>query len=252
MALFSEDYSISDPRTGDAQVRKLAVTGWSNVLLTKTEHGRLYWKVTTSGASSTLKFYLDEAKASGDEVMTGTFTVNADAFVAVTLSASNSSGLTGTAVVKGLDSATSTGDVIISYAEETDLARELKDLTSLLTSAQWEGGTRFESALKQTKRDLDMRLTSMLRTRFKKKTTNEIQLADIARPRDLAQVHALYCCALLMYNRAGNDPQKIDIANNYTTRANDLLKSVALAIDFDNDDVVDSTPALGSSVLIRG
>lgn len=234
MAVYAEPYSISPARTGDAVLRDLNLTGWGNAP-TFMEQGRLYWKVTSNGASSTLKLYREEALAAGDEVATSsTFTISSTAFVTVTLAQANSSGLSGSCRVRA--GATSTGDCIITYAVEDDLKRVTHDLTSLLSSSQWEGVARFEGALRQAKQEID----GWIRDGFPVKASGERDISGLAAPRELAMTHAYLTTSILMENRVNLAPEKAELVTFWRKRAKESFAAIKPSLDFTLDDVMDS------------
>jgi hypothetical protein len=254
MALYDEDYSISAARTGDAVLRNLVLTGWG-AAPTMMEQGRLYWRVTANGASSTLKLYRSGVNAagnwaSGDEMATGTFTIDADNFVSVTLSQANTSGLSGTCRVRAGEN--SRGDVVITYADEQDIKRLLHDSASLLSSSQFEGETRFEGVARQAKRLIDMWLRSAHGTSFQRKVTGEIQLADLAMPRQLAIPHSQLCVKILFENRMGHAPEFMEQAKYWGRLALDTFEATAPSLDFFKDDILDGRLRSSTVPLTRG
>lgn len=247
MALFAEDYTISVARSGDASIRNLALTGWGNALATVSEAGRLYWSVTSG---NTLELYRNEARAAGDLVASGA--INASTH-AVTLAQANSSGLSGSATVVHTSGLAANGEVILSYADEPELASELQHLTSLLDgSSQWEGGRRFEKALRQAKRTLDAALIGQLQHRLPRTAAHLPDLSAIAQPRQLAEVHAKLTASLLFEQRGVHAPINYERAERKRRDAHDLLKNIALALDLDNNDSVDDRPSLSSGSVRRG
>ena len=87
MSLYQEDFTISPARTGDAVIKKLDVTGFTNT--SNTDAGRVYWKVTTANV---LEIYKEEGKT--NRIMYGSVGSNDS----VTLAEDNSSGMSGTCI----------------------------------------------------------------------------------------------------------------------------------------------------------
>lgn len=255
MALFDEDFSISPARVGSAILRRLALTGWGNTP-TIMEQGRLYWRVTSNGASSTLKLYRSAPNAAGswtsaDEMASGTFTIDADNFVAVTLSQANASGLSGTCLVKA--SADSRGDVIVTYCDEQDIKRALHDSASLLTSSQFEGETRFEGVMKQAKREIDRWLRTGQRPQFPSKSTSgEVDLSILAAPRQLADCHAQLSVALLWENQLSQKIERLEDVKHWRRRAMDTFQATAPSLDYLLDGFLNGELRTSSVSLVRG
>ena len=248
MALFREDYSISPARTGDAVVSRLVLTGWSNAPA-KLEDGRLYYTVTTA-SPGVLDLYLDEAKAASDKVATGSIDNTTDK---VTLAAANASGITGSAIVVHTVGTEATGEIIVTYAFEDELRTYLKNVTALLDgSSQWEGGVRFESALKIAKRKLDDSLLSRLNRVLPHLADGRHDLSVIAAPGQLAEVHALMTVVILLRNAAASDPTKLDLASDYNKQAKSELDLLKIHLDVDNDDQVDASVYANVGTIIRG
>lgn len=244
MALAHDEYTISAPRVGDARIYDLALTGWGNALASVSDNGRLYWAITTGGV---LTFYSSEAKAGGDAVCSGTI-----ASGAVTLTASNASGVSGSARIALTSGVASHGEVIVSYADEPDLLIVMADADTLLDgSNQWGGVARFELAFRTAKDDLDKMLVAQQRSRLQRKVTNEFDLSSIAKPRELARVHAHLVAAILQEKRSGYKDFYREDADRLRKRASELLGGVTLSLDYLNDDTVDVASRLGSIKVVR-
>lgn len=243
MALAHDEYTISAPRAGDARIYDLALTGWGNALASVSDNGRLYWAITTGGV---LTFYSNEAKASGDAVCSGTI-----ASGAVTLTASNASGVSGSARIALTSGVASHGEVIVSYSDEPDLLNVMADADSLLESGEWNGVARFELAFRIAKDDLDKMLVANQRTRLRMKATNEFDLSAIAKPRELARVHAHLVAAVLQERRAGYKDFYREEADRLRKRAGELLAGVTLSLDYTNNDTVDTASRMGTFKVVR-
>lgn len=81
-------------KDGNDQLEQWALSGLS-YSGANNDGGALYVKITATGGTATISLYKDKGLASGDEVARGT-TADTGTDVSVTLSAQNSSGLTGT------------------------------------------------------------------------------------------------------------------------------------------------------------
>lgn len=244
MALAHDEYTISAPRTGDARIYDLALTGWGNALATVSENGRLYWEISTGNV---LTLYSDEGRDSGDAVCSGTISGGA-----ATLTASNVSGVTGSAKVAHTSGEASTGEAILSYADEPDLLNIMADAASLLDGdSQWNGVNRFELAFRTAKDDLDKMLVASQRTRLTRKVTNEFDLSSIAKPRELARVHAMLVAAVLQERRASYRDYYAEDATRLRKRAKALMDGVTLSLDYRNDDTVDVQSRLGKLKVVR-
>lgn len=244
MALFEDVYTISAARSGTATVKKLALTGWSNNS-TWLEHGKLYWKKTTGDE---LELYRDEDKAAGDLVCSGA--INADG--TVTLDEDNSSGISGSAFVSHTTGEESTGDIIVTYCYEDDLNTFERDLTDFLdTSSQFLGDPRFEQPMRAAKHKIDEVLKSRLEPYFRKKNNREVDLAAIAKPRQLAEAQALYAMYYIYIAVNNGDEAIKDLAKDFRRDAEKAANIVQLELDFEGDDVLDAKPANSGGRLTR-
>jgi len=236
MALYDEPYTISPPRTGDARLHRLVLTGWSNTILTWSDQGRMYWKVTTGNV---LELFRHPGLASGDRVCYGTVSSGA-----VTLAQDNSSGISGSARVTHTSATESTGEVIVTYAGEVDLEAVCHSIAGLLTSSQWAGVTRFEEAFRQAKEELDRWIPSKLGSKRVYRTdTNELDLSVVAKPRQLAKVHAHLTAWVVMERLAsinGRESNEAMEASHQFRHAQRVWETVELALNTDNDSSQDA------------
>lgn len=197
-ANISEVHSISDARTGVIRVSRLALTGWANAAPTSSvgfkawsDEGRV-WGVYTS-SSADLSFYRRSTAGVSDKVCSGTV-----ASGKVTLAQANSSGISGTCDVDNGTPGTNpegdaTFDVVISYADESDLVRADRNANSHLASGLYPGGatgTRWESILAEAKMSIDADLLRMFELRLKYDDYGRPLLAHLVRIGDLARAHA--------------------------------------------------------------
>lgn len=250
----AEDYSTRT-RTGDALITRLVLTGWGTVttavtsVFTWTDRGRLWWVYTAS--SGDLSFYRRATAGSGDKVCSGTASSGL-----VTLSQANTSGVSGTAEVTagvfGTNPALdSTGDCIITYADENDLIDNYKAVTSYLDSnSKWEGKLiRFEAIIVRAKRQLDEYIAARLGDRLRRDAGGRRMLADITDPRQLADVHAEYTLGLIEEYRAGLVAERRAAAKERQNKALELLGVMNIGLDYDGDSVVDVESSMASARL---
>ena len=242
---FAEDYSISRARTGDAKINKLVLTGWSKNQATFTEQGRLYWIVTTGNV---LELYRKEDKAAADLIATGSI---ADDLV--TLTASNSSGITGSAEVIHTDGDESTGEIIISYANEDDLERALKNSKAFFDKTQkWADEPRFEAAFKEAKNELDDWIVGKLSTRLQLRKSLDYDLAGLAQPRQFSRIHALLTASHLLAAQGTLRADYAIMAKDKRDAARDRFKGIIILLDQFNDDTIEDKVSGASTTLTRG
>lgn len=257
----STDYSIGRPITGDMVLSDLALTGWGAVtanvpsLFTWTNRGRL-WAVFTASTGD-LSLYRHPAAASGDKVCGGTVTSGA-----VTLSAANTSGITGTAKVTNGTAGTnpeqdSTGTVVISYAHELDLADAygIGLDNELDGSSKYRGrDTRFEAVLKTAKRDIDAKLREYLAPNLPSSTSRLPDLSAISDPRqdNLVRAHAMIGAAIICELRGPLDPAFYNMGKDLRRRAYEVLQSRKVMLDSDADSVIDAKPSISSAEVVLG
>jgi len=244
VALLDEPYTISPPRTGDAVISKLALTGWSATMQTWSEDGRMYWSISTGNV---LSLYRHPDRGSGDRVCYGT--ISSDL---VTLAQDNTSGISGTARVVHTDATAATGEIIVSYATEQDLEAVLHSASTFLSSSQWAGQTRFEEAFRSAKRELDRWLPAKLGNASTVKSGSyDTDLSVIAKPRQLAEVHANLAAWKVLQRMASLDSEEQAIADRFFREAKRIFGDVRLDVDYGNDGVIDAKPEGGFVTLVR-
>lgn len=239
----AEVYTISPPRTGDAVISRLVLTGWSNALHTWSEDGRMYWVVTAGDA---LELYRADGAAAGDLVASGTISSGV-----VTLSQGNSSGISGSARVSHTSGTAASGEIIVSYATEQDLEAVLHSATSLLSSSQWAGQTRFEEAFRAAKRELDSWLPGKVAAQSRVNSSYQFDRSVIASPRQLADVHAHLTAWKIMDRMAsieGRDSNAGEESRYHFGEARRKFGLIELDLDYDQDGSVD---AVGDSSSLR-
>lgn len=248
-AINTEDYSLSEARTGTIRVSRIVLTGWgaaptaSAGLMTFSDHGRL-WGVYTA-SSGDLSLYRRSTAGSGDKVCSGTVSSGV-----VTLSAANTSGITGTADVDNgtpgtNPDANATFDLIVSYADETDVKRVHAAFDSFLTGTPATymglGLTRHEHVLLESKRELDRWIKARHESRLRYDTWGRPLLAHIAQQRDFARCQALIAAYMAAQMRAGLNPQYQELAAFYSKSAWEEFSRISIAFDYERDTRIDDT-----------
>jgi hypothetical protein len=240
MALFQDAFTISPARTGNAILKNLVLTGYTNSE-TNTEDGRLYWKVTED---EDLELYRDELYtelvAFGDIVDGVVEIEDADEF-----------GITGSAVVVFDVGEESTGEVILTYAREEDMLIYERDLLDFLDAETFLGEVRFEAVSRAAKEKLDKMLRNKLRAYFRRKGNGEVDLSCIAKPRQLAPVHARFMLYLIFTAVNNGDRDIMQLAKDHLREGEKELDLLNIELDFDNDDNVDASPPTSGSRLTR-
>lgn len=250
----AEDYSIRT-LTGDAELSSLVLTGWGAItsqvtaLYTYTNRGRMWWNYTASSGAVTVS-----NKQGGTSYLTGTASAGL-----VTLSQANSSGLSGTLIINNGTPGTnpaqnSTGDFILSYADENDLVDVMAGVASYLDSnSKWQGQlARFEAILKRAKRELDEHIFQKLAGSARRDARGRRVLADIADPRQLASVHANYTAMMIEQYRGNRQPVFLESAREYERRWHNLLGAMTLELDHEADGQVDAAVNMTSTRLVLG
>lgn len=249
---------------GDAVIDRLVLTGWGTVtstvtsLFTWTDNGRLWWNYVASTRAITF-YRRNSTTVATDAVCTGTVSTAG----LVTLTASNTSGITGSAEVTDGDYTTgaliapvedSRGDVIVSYADENDLIDAAKGVANVLDSNSKYFGqlVRFEALLLRMRISFDAYVENNLAGVANYDNRNDVVLCDIKNPRQLAQSFAEYCVAELMDNRAGSDLARLEAADKKRKRALDLLKTQGVKLDYAGKRKTEAKANMSAARLIRG
>lgn len=244
-AAISEVHSISDARTGVIRVSRLALTGWANATPTSSvgfkawsDEGRM-WGVYTS-STSTLGLYRRSTAGASDLVVSGTVTNGKAALN----NDPNNSGISGTADVDNGTPGTNpegdaTFDVVVSYADETDLIRADRNANSHLASGLYPGGatgTRWESILAEAKMSIDADLLRMLEPRLKYDTWGRPMLAHLVRIGDLARAHAHRVMQKASANRGRAFYEEADY---HERQVKQELARLTVQFDYERDLAVD-------------
>ena len=242
---FDEYYSISRPLTGDAKIKNLALTGWGNAP-TKMELGRIYWK---SDTSNVLQLYTTELNRDADASEIAFGSISGEL---VTLAAANSSGISGTATVVHTAGTAATGNIQVTYAVEDDIESEVANLSSLLDgSSLWEGVARFEKPLRESKLELDQMLIAKLHDQLYTRADGVYDLTAISNSRMLARVHAKLTAAYLFNQRAVHKADYGDMVDRWRAQAIQMLDSLKIIIDRDNNDIVDGYANVTTGRMFR-
>jgi hypothetical protein len=240
------DITVSPPTAGDAVVNLIELTGWSDVLATKTTQGRVWWVLT----GSAFVLYSDETLLGSIGTATLTSGVNA------TISQANSSGITGT--INAVFTQSSAGSFIVSYANEADLENRLSNSTSFLASSKWPtstGSNRFERAFGLAKRMLDGWLVGTDARNRVPQWRGKPDLSALAEPRQLADIHAMLTAHVIVsrLTTINQSIEYIDLSAKYLKEARTMFGSIRVMWDSTRDGQVDSNSfAHGSMDLIRG
>lgn len=268
-----EDYNII-LRSGDAFISRLALTGWGAVsssvpaLRTWSDSGRMWGKITTGDV---FELYRRPGLASGDKVCNGTISSGT-----VTLAQANSSGISGSADITSFtSSSTHLFDVLVSYADESDILTIYPQAGNELDSnSKFEGqDARFEWLLKDVKRtELDPLIWARYKTQLGSSISASGRLLQLTAagidiqgrpligymsdPRQLSRVHAKLCAARL-YERRGatvgmGAMEYIDAGDKLRRQAMEDFNMIEIAFDIDKDELHDTYGMGGSISVSRG
>lgn len=230
MALTQDHSAITVGRAlkGDAVIRDVVLTGWSQGLDAVSQSGKAFWSVT---AGNVLQLYADDERAT--LVASGTIVSGS-----VALSAVGGSGLSGSARVA--HTVASEGVLIISFADETDLTRVFQSLEGYLDSSdQWAGGVRYEQAFFDAKVMLDSMVDTRFGNRLPVKPDGTRDLTAFVIDRTLRLVHAKLVAYVLETWRGSLDPVQIGVAQEHRRNAERLFTGVSLTLNVDSNDSAD-------------
>ncbi len=253
----SEEMPVSPAVEGDLAVSRLALTGWSQRLARPagavstttraTDDGRVW--IALSG--TTLTVYRDGPTSgttfdSGAAVASGTVSSGV-----VTMTASNTSGITGSADVPS--GASGYVRALVSYADENDTRRYMLRLTELLDgSSQWEGGVRFELALLEAFRRLNGWVLNRMPGTMAREASGRFDLTQNANPGALRDVQAMLTAEILLRNRAAAGRTiDLDLADAMEERASREFDRIRIEIDEELDGTIEAE-ALGITTIRRG
>lgn len=267
-----EDYNII-LRSGDAVIARLALTGWGTYtssvpsLRTWSDNGRMWGQIT----SSTFELYRRPGLASGDKVCSGAISGGV-----ATLTQANTSGISGSVdVVSHTAGDTHLFDIIVSYADESDLVTVYPQAANELDSnSKFEAqDTRFEWLFKDVKRtELDPLIWARYKTQLGSSISASGRLLQLTAsgidtlgrpligymsdPRQLSRVHAKLCAARL-YERRGatvgmGAMEYIDAGAKIRKQAMEEFNLLEIAFDIDKDTLHDTYGMGGSIPVTRG
>lgn len=252
----AETFNISDCRTGRARVSRLALAGLftsASQLATWTDAGRLWIDIT--GTDFSVRRRGPGVYAGTDEVCSGTISGGK-----VTLAADNTSGITGTADVDNGTPGTNpdddaTLDVVVSYADENDLLRVDRNITSLLVSSVYPSGaasSRFEALLIESRQMLDRWIQAKCEGELRYDEWGRPLLAHLIQIGDLARCHALLAAHIAALGRGVLGEQAALAAQTYMDAARQEFKNLTLRFDYERDGSPDAR-IMGSTIkLYRG
>lgn len=235
--LYENPFTISPSRTGDAQLTKVELTGWSNQ-----DMPRLWYTVT---AGNDLELYSDSARSA--LVASGAI-VSGEADIAE----ENDSNISGTILVEHTPGVEATGEITLSYCNEQDLMTWERDLEQYIPEGTFLGQPRFEQPIKRAKVKLDKMLANKLRPLWQRKTsTNEVDLSSILKPRQLAEAQALYALYLIYLAVNNGDEAIMRLAEKYRQLSEEELDITQLEIDYGQDNRIDTEGNPSGSTFTR-
>lgn len=197
-------------------------------------------------SGTTFTLYRRSGLAAGDAVCSGTISSGS-----VTLTASNSSGITGSCDVTY--TSTSLFDVIVSYADEQDIATLYSGWANELDSnSKYQGLlVRFEAPLIEQKRFLDNMLWSRLEDAIGTDNQGRPAIGRIADPRQFARVHAWLVIAQFHDLRGPRNTESRDAAKAARAQAIEEFNLIRPLLDSNRDAIVDDIARVGSIVVRR-
>ena len=240
-----EVHPVSPAVTGDLAVSRLALTGWSQRLarpagaVSTTTRASDDGRVWCNLSGTTLTVYRDGPDSSGAFSSSAAICAGTVSSGTVTLTASQTSGITGTADVTG-----SSGYVraLVSYADENDVRRYIANLTELLDgSSQWEGGVRFERAILEGFRRLNGWVYNRLIGVAARQASNRLDLTQIANPGGLVEVHAMLIASAVYRNRGAQGRAfDLDVATDLEAAADREFGRLLVEVDEELDGVIEA------------
>lgn len=256
-ANISEDYSISDARTGVVRVSRLRLTGWGDAptasagLLSFSDQGRLWFKYTL--ATTLLEVFRRSTMLAGDLVANDAAVADGKA----TLVEQSSSGLTGTLDIDNGTPGTNpavdaTLDAVVSYCDEKELATVLDGLDGYLKSGKWNGeDVRFEALLKRAKRKVDKWIVENHDPRMRVDTWGRVTTAHLVNQMDFARCQALVAASFATEQRSGFVEGNQDTADRLLTKAADEFADINPVWDYERDLSPDNRTVPGLTTVRR-
>lgn len=239
MAVKLEDYGVN-VREGDLVLSHLTLTGWGltpTAVKDKTDEGVLHGRITTGNV---FQLWKDPTFADATKQVITSAAISAAGFVDLT--ESNNSDFSGRVKVDYTLGDEQLFKVIVTYADEQDLARVYGPLDGELDADQkYEGqDARFESLLKEAKRLVDRRIRDRYMDVIGFDAMGRPRLGRISDPRELSRAHALMAAWLLYVRRTTLEPVFRDIKNDAKDDADDELAQVPVTFDAEEDGVIDN------------
>lgn len=246
--------------TGTPNPSRIIVTGWGAKYSVSTatkddwsDDGRFWCKVESGSLKVYKRIQPDGTFDAADEVMRGTIAVGS-----FDLTEQNSSGLSGSIALDDYADG-DVFDIIVTYADERDIERilNINDQASALDAAVAKiltGAKRWEDVLYEAKRKFDNRLIAnggkqkYLKNLddgrdtfpFKMDARKRWELASVASPRQIADIHVYYALALLCKKRATFNSTFERLYVFYMGLVKEELAETRIIVDYDADQVVDT------------
>jgi hypothetical protein len=210
--------TLGKPLTGDTPTA-LTLVGWSATVQTWSTRGRIWWDCT----GSTFTVYRNDGAGATDRLCSGTVTNGA-----ATLSALNSSGISGT--VEGAVTS-STGKGIICYTDELMLRSVCAQVASFLVSNKWPdstGGNYYETAFAMAKTEAEDRITRGGTAPSVPRWRGRPDFTQMVNPADLSRYHALLTANIMQGRQASMNPGGEYEARAYQKQADAFFKSLTI------------------------
>lgn len=239
-----EEHSIRI-RSGTLVLSDLRLTGWStaNKMKTHADNGRLWGRIT---AANVLELWREPSMVTGTDRMCVSGAIAGDGLV--TINADNSSGISGTVRVERTLGEEQLFDVIVSYADESDL----RSVYAALDGELEDGGafenidTRFESVLKDAKKiDVDPELWRLHEDEIGLDDRGMPEIARIMDPSVLAEAQAMFAAARIYGRRVSTSEQglvDLEMKKEHRSMAFDAISRASVAFDEDADGEPDDRP----------
>lgn len=242
MSLYEDAFTISSPRTGDAFIKRLTLDGWSDTDENNDE-GRLYFTVTDNDE---LEIYSDPEK---DElVASGSIQGNGECDI----DEEGASGLSGNCLVQYTSGTESTGTITVTYAKLQDLLTYEVDVEDFIgEDGLFMGLTGLQHPLMRGKIAIEKILRNKLENRLPYKTDNTVDWSVIAKPKQLADSHALMTLHLIFFATSNGDDGVMKRAKEYERKALEELDVLRPELDYNKDNRIDDAPPTGGSKMYR-
>lgn len=233
--------------TSDTRFKRATLNGFTAA---NTDKGVIYFNLVISGGTATMTAYKWDTDDADDAVASGSASVESSKMTSITLTADNASGLTATVV---LDLRTDTsnitdGKMIVSFSFDDDLKTYEKTIDDWATSDQWEGEGTAGCAFVRAHRAATVWTIARLWDRLKgavgwdPKNLPDLFEIDLSLE-DLRDAAVHYCLYILYFNQKNTpmgDPHD-ERGQRALQRAESIMQSRRLHLDFNNDGKVDKT-----------